>query len=437
MKKALFIMSIMSLGNIQAVFQTISQAGLYQVGEDITYNPSVTNDVIFQITASNVVLDLGNHTITQGNATTGLVVVQVNSGLSNVIIRNGTIRSIHGTGVQVLNNCARIIVDNITTLACDTRGIDFVGSSGNTITDSKVRNCSVIQCATSSSSTAAVALTFCKRMVVESLYAGSNGTTNHNISTVSVTSSDKCHFKNMIIENTTGNTTLRGILFTSATNCWLSSCIVDSTFSMGNNPSCSGYELDTASTNNIFVGCISSQATALSGTAATVNGFLINGADNFFVNCYARNGNGEFTRGFSVGAVGNRTTFINCVGSNNNSTVNTSCGFRSLAATALCYIRCKALNQVSTPNAGVGFELQGTTESLVNKCTAYRNTGVNASNSIGYRQLSGATNITAVNNLSTLSATPYSGFAAGAINSVAATTVNSTTIGAWTNLGTT
>jgi hypothetical protein len=82
--------------DINAVFQVINQPGLYKLGENITYSPSVPNDIIFQITSSNVEFDLGDRFITQNpaNAQTGLIAIQVASGLSNVVITSPTNGSI-------------------------------------------------------------------------------------------------------------------------------------------------------------------------------------------------------------------------------------------------------------------------------------------------------------------------------------------------------
>ena len=137
---SLLLINILIVCETNAVFQTISKPGLYQLGENVTYSPTVPNDIIFQITASDVEFDLGDRFIAQDGASvqTGLIAIQVASGLSNVVIKsstNGSIQNIRGTGIQVLSNCSRIMIDNITTFSCEDRGIDFIGGDGVPITD--------------------------------------------------------------------------------------------------------------------------------------------------------------------------------------------------------------------------------------------------------------------------------------------------------------
>jgi WD40 repeat protein len=127
---------------------TITEAGVYRLGSDITYNPTNTNDDIILINSSNVMLDLAGYTLSQGNSVAGLTGIEVAANTSNVYITNGVISNLTGTALAVDGGCSRIFIENITTFSCNVFGIFLNG------TNSAIINCGITRCDLSNSTTA-------------------------------------------------------------------------------------------------------------------------------------------------------------------------------------------------------------------------------------------------------------------------------------------
>jgi parallel beta-helix repeat protein len=102
----------------------------------VTSCTNTTADAI-TIGKSGVTLNLGGQTLTTAP---GYTAIKVMSGLSNVTIENGTIAAGSWDGVHDLGNQSNLVVQNLTIVQPDFRGISIhydAGSliTGNTITD--------------------------------------------------------------------------------------------------------------------------------------------------------------------------------------------------------------------------------------------------------------------------------------------------------------
>lgn len=107
--KSVFILTLFASLKLCAVTFLIDQPGTYNLGIDIV---EIGTNVV-QITASNVTLDLGGHTLAGG--INGIV---INPGLSFVTIKNGKIASITNDGISIGQSCANIILDGLTIVQC-------------------------------------------------------------------------------------------------------------------------------------------------------------------------------------------------------------------------------------------------------------------------------------------------------------------------------
>lgn len=109
-------------------YTTINSGGFYQLADNVTNN-AIT------ISASNVMLDMNGCTVS--GATNGIV---INSGLSNVTVRNGTVSGTSSDAITVGAGCTDITLDGITVLNATTaRGIFL-----NQVTNGIVSNCDMI-----------------------------------------------------------------------------------------------------------------------------------------------------------------------------------------------------------------------------------------------------------------------------------------------------
>src|SRR6516162_5567665 len=96
MKKKILIFHIIFFANsLQAIDMTISKPGIYTLGNFIVSRPAGSTSII-NIISSDVVLDLNGYVVSQGNATASVDGIAINSGLTDIIIKNGTIRSLTG-----------------------------------------------------------------------------------------------------------------------------------------------------------------------------------------------------------------------------------------------------------------------------------------------------------------------------------------------------
>src|SRR6516164_8816620 len=109
MKKIIFLCSISLLSMINnATDLIISQPGRYLLGDNITSTPSTPGDNIINITSSDVVLDFDGKFISQANATANISGIVINPNLNDIVIQNGVIRNVTGTGLTLTSTDLRV-----------------------------------------------------------------------------------------------------------------------------------------------------------------------------------------------------------------------------------------------------------------------------------------------------------------------------------------
>lgn len=78
----------------------ITTPGVWFLSEDVNYNPRGQNPAI-TIAANNVTLNLDGHILSQMNKNvTGIAGIVINPGLSNITLKNGTVRDFSALGIQ-------------------------------------------------------------------------------------------------------------------------------------------------------------------------------------------------------------------------------------------------------------------------------------------------------------------------------------------------
>ena len=90
----------------------IATPGKYVLGQDVIFMPAVEFTPAINILCNDVVLDLCNHTLSQGNTTQECYGIQIGQGtfytdpnavLSNITVQNGTVREFTGVGLYCYN----------------------------------------------------------------------------------------------------------------------------------------------------------------------------------------------------------------------------------------------------------------------------------------------------------------------------------------------
>ncbi|MBI2774409.1 hypothetical protein HYX58_00155 [Candidatus Dependentiae bacterium] len=91
----------------------INQPGKYKLGDSIISVPNITGDTIITISSSNVLFDFGGYTLSQGNSVGNCTGIIINPNLSDIIIQNGCLQNITGTGILINQGCSKIKINNI------------------------------------------------------------------------------------------------------------------------------------------------------------------------------------------------------------------------------------------------------------------------------------------------------------------------------------
>lgn len=104
---------------LSATIQYIEQQGLYVLASDIIGDDVTTGNGIITVSGSNVTIDLDGHTITQGTGTNSPVYgIYCTPDIKNVVIKNGIIRNVSGSGIQIGAGCSNITIENIACVDC-------------------------------------------------------------------------------------------------------------------------------------------------------------------------------------------------------------------------------------------------------------------------------------------------------------------------------
>ncbi|MBI2775532.1 hypothetical protein HYX58_05985 [Candidatus Dependentiae bacterium] len=418
---------------------TISQPGSYQLGSNFFATPAAPNDNSIVIAASNVILDFNIHSISQINTTTGFNGVLINSNVHDVIIKNGIIQNITGTGIILTGSNARIKIIDMSFENCGAGGLLANGLTG-TINDLDIQRCQFISCGTTftnarvadlqncqgsriadcvfsnainnGGTATAITMSNCTACDVINTAVENNANNSGNFVAISQTLNNACGLKGVAVRNNTAALSLTGFLLNEVfggiyTAC---SCIGNINGNASLATTFSGFSIINATNGfNIFSGCsvISNRA---SGTIANA--------------------------GFSITGTGN--VFLKCISNGLASTGNNSVGYLNIGTGPQTYVECIGSYNVSSASA-TGMIETNSTNSLIVRSYFGRNIGATAATSFGYAQPTTASRISLCENVAfnngTTSANQFLNVAASATSAVSFNTINATGNAPWTNLG--
>lgn len=321
----------------------IPTAGEWCLGEDIVYNPVDQKPAIrIPGNLSNVTLDLNGKTLSQGGskAIHGIDGISADAGVTNIIIRNGTVRdfSLHGVvvgGLSATPITTEIEINNIRALnngvQLSTVNSGFAGIGGLallTATDVKVLNCDLNQNFMSGLITQTVT-----KLTVENTHCDDNSWAKQTPTSNAITYA--CQ-----LGGTTNIATFRNCTFNR--NSGVS--FVNGVFNVGGNLNDTIFENCKSNENNTLI----SDPTLLpQSNQIFVAGYAIDAGTNvIFKNCQANNGSMTvtvpnlqldqcFISGFEFGprfGDGVRNfDFIDCEASGNKVINNTGVSFAIIA----------------------------------------------------------------------------------------------------------
>ncbi len=322
---------------------TISTAGVYCLNND----PILTEFSTIAINASNVVLDLGGHTIT-GSGAFGSAGITINSGFSNITITNGTITSCYdGINMTTISGTRNITLKDLLIVNSSHKSIDV--STSSFVSNLLIQNVSM-----NSVGQGHISLNGNIGCVVEScIMRGANQQAFITGSFMTVT------FLNCI--GISGGT--NGFAITNSTNVAFDNCKA---------LSCAGngfaVTVNSAGDNgNItFNNCVSNDSPGGNGFLISVSGRILN---TTFNNCQALHNNvAGFATTSDTSGIAN-SVFQSCVAQK-----NTSFGFSinaTISTASTIFNNCQALNNTSD-----GFSItcnQGSADAVIQDCIAEKN----------------------------------------------------------------
>ena len=418
----IIIFSMLTLfEQLQGVGLTITKPGLYTLGDDLTI-PPVAADSIILIASSDVTLDLGGRIISQSSITGGGNGISIQTGLTNITIKNGTIRNITSNGIAVASGCKRITIENIVFQDFSASPISLSSSCIDTV----ISNCTFrTQAFTSSASSIITIGSTCSNLFVDGCsFKNLNVTVSLNVIDCSVASTQNLVFTNLEFTTISGvNTNLFNLANSNAI--YISNIVIEAANSTGamnviNASTVSGLTVDdvtilkssggttfsalnlssvnganvsnivgasnTATTNFTFANMVNSNSINFSGlreTNSTAGGVfsgvvLSNSSKNTFKNCVFNGNTGEDTfLGWDIISSSSYNYLTDCQLVQNTS-VNTCRGFTvaGSASSFNTFDNCVATGLKSTAVNTVGFQAQSTTAGTqchMRYCLAYNN----------------------------------------------------------------
>jgi hypothetical protein len=445
----------------------LDQPGHYTLGEDIIFSPGVADSII-SIQANDVTLDLGGWSVIQGNATANVDGITIAPGLQRVTVTNGRIRNITGRGIFVNTSTQPDLLEfsHLEFENCQTQGISFEGTSSAsrcTISDCNFTNC-LLPAGGSTILRLVCVSSVIRNITVNTKPGGGLASGIRNL--ITIVALVNCIIENIHFSSFSSTDALRifsvtGLIIEANIfrNISCNGCVsIGSTFTFFDQPSGTGltgclfsnitltnfilnsntvtfFNINGATSENLFIGCAVEQAIASTGQAF---GFRFTSCTNqILIDCIAsgiRASAGNCTP-FSLTSCTN-CDLIRCYSLNNTTNGGGSSIAGFLIDTSIgCLLR-DCIASTNTASAGLcrGFFFVGGSDHLVDNNAAYRNTGSTVA--VGFTQGS-ATNAflrnVAIRNGTTL-ANQFAAFAVKQNNVQNINSTNSLTQ-AWTNVG--
>jgi hypothetical protein len=374
----------------------ISNPGVYIFGENITFNPAIASQAII-IATSDVVLDLKCFTLQQGNLTAGVDGIRINSGHSDVTVRNGTVSNFTRAGITVQSNNLRPIIKNVTFLSCAVRGIEVLGIVGNPIQDAEITYCTIDSCSQGATGDFAFLIQQANTCIISFCDIRKCGVTGQALSALRADTCNELDVNSLNAFDNRGST-LFGIQLLAPTRSSFINCSVNANIATG---ALTGIDMSGAANQfNIFDNCQILTNTAGANFVGASLGANTN--NNMFVNCNVSWNNGTSAVGvtlFGGGANNNQNSFQDSLISANNSIAGNSNGFIINGSDAGIILRSIISYNVSTTQAaGINFASPtGGNNWNIRNNLIIRNTGGSAANSSGILLIAGANNLFTLN----------------------------------------
>lgn len=311
----IFSLSLILFFNSEATYSLIDAPGFYAYAGDVQFKSQMPGDNGVFITASNVIFDMGGHTIGQNssNMFSGFDAIVIAPGLTNITIKNGTITNVTGCGIYVSDGCSEIYTDNLLVYACQETGILFDGSSSGTgIMNGTISNTTITSC-TGVDGNPAYGLRLIETnnvIISDCIFSGNDAVLTNSGYGASIESCRNCEFINCRFNANGGDQFGVGISLLNSEDCALTGC------SAIDNISHSSLISSTACgflfNSSYSTACSNCKAIDNSNTNASSIGFFASdGSGNSFVDCVAQNHEGATAIGFLLAGSEENDSILN------------------------------------------------------------------------------------------------------------------------------
>jgi hypothetical protein len=431
--------------NIFAERELITKPGAYLIGLDLTHNPTSSNDSVVIIDSNEVILDLGGNKVLQvsGNAQSGINGIEIKSNRSNIVICNGVIESLTGSGIIVNQGCSHIAVKNMVIQNCQGRAVSIEGISGNVVRDMTLNSLNMLRCAQSiTESDAIINCVFVDSLKMIDCQLRLSGNPSRMLNAIQLNNCTTSRFNDISILENEGSTQFTGFQLDGVENCMFSNCLIGRNCILSSAGNCIGFDfLDSESSNeNLFLHCM-----VFANTATIMDdqffGFRVGQGnnDNSFSDCRVSNNasNGDIT-GY-LNRLNNRNTFLRCLARRNtcDGATAVSRGFFLDQCTSAKIVQSLANDHLSTQSSAIGVDLSSSSESNIEGTLSFGNSGVDDASSFGIREATGTDNIFSRNlaqGNGGNSSNQLSGLPANSVNAITSANVNNVK-DPWSNVG--
>lgn len=272
----------------------LDKKSVYTVTEDLSFTAGSTGDIILDIQSDNVILDLNSKNISSTRASSNLTAINVASGMQNVVIKNGKIQSIEGTGIVVGTNCQNVTIEDVYLESCDYGGIS-VSTSKNV----KVNGVnSVNHASPTATDVYGLSLASCTNVDVLNSNFNDNGTTGKTGIGITLSSCSNSNIQNC---NTSGNngTSAYGIRLTTCTSMNITNCYAKN--NVATTGTAAGIHYSSTSTDNVTESCeaMYNRATSAGGNAYGL--YSTGGTANVFDRCVGASQSATTGIAFGIG----------------------------------------------------------------------------------------------------------------------------------------
>jgi hypothetical protein len=324
---------------------TVTSPGYYTLCGSVGFDAPVTPSCVIRIQTSNVTFDFNQNSIYQTDADAGLVAVCVDSGFDNIVIKNGKISGVTGSGITIADDSQDIIVSGMTVRGCGGDGISFSGTTG-----SRNRDVIIEDSQFTNNGGNGGTFTFTEKIKI------SNSKFNDNVTIgASFSSSSGNEIADSIFNQNGGASNAAGLSLDATGSSIIRNCTFNGNFSTTG----TARGLLLTSTGNLVDNCVA-DGNSSSVSAGFAIGFDVDGTAHLLSNCSA-SGNSAVTGGGSIG-VGFRlqSTAFRCLVKNGTSLTNSARGFQNDAtATYNLFVGNFAFGHIGNTNnyfgSGLGF----------------------------------------------------------------------------------